>query len=111
MPAGLHARARTRGPEGEAMTDDRQPGAPAPAEPPVADADPVRLLEREWESLVQTPVAARFRDWRRDEPALRRFESAEAALAFLADSRRRKGEDELLLALLRIARDDRLAGR
>jgi DNA-directed RNA polymerase specialized sigma24 family protein len=76
-----------------------------------ARPDPVRQLEQEWHSLLRTTLRTGFVRWQPSEPALARFASAESLLAFLHDERRRGGEDALLLALLRLATEERLAGR
>jgi hypothetical protein len=66
-------------------------------------------LEREWPSLSSGALAEALPGWRRAEPALARFASPASVLSFL---RRSSGEsDPVLLALLRLAADDPLAGR
>ena len=67
-------------------------------------------LEREWQALAPGAVAEALPRWRAQQPALRRFASPQQLLRFLHAAR--SGEtDAPLLALLSLARRDRLAGR
>lgn len=76
------------------------------------DSVPLVALEREWKSLVQGRLADELRRWRLREPALSRFESPQRVLAFLWDWKASASEkDCVLLALLRLARTEELAGR
>jgi DNA-directed RNA polymerase specialized sigma24 family protein len=76
------------------------------------DAVPLARLERDWSrERASARLEARFRAWKELEPALMAFAGPDALLRFL----RRPGpgvrKDAALLALLRRARDEPLAGR
>lgn len=71
---------------------------------------PVCQLEQEWPYLESTTIAGALPRWRSQRRELERFDSPRGLLRFLNGSR--PGEtDGPLLALLALARIDRLAGR
>lgn len=71
---------------------------------------PVCQLEQEWPYLESTTLAGALPPWRSQRRELERFDSPRGLLRFLNSSR--PGEtDGPLLALLALARIDRLAGR
>ncbi len=75
-------------------------------------ADVVASLERDWRrEIAGASVAWHFQRWREREPVLRRFGDPRALVRFLRASAAGERQDELLLALLRCARDDPLAAR
>lgn len=67
-------------------------------------------LDCEWPLLARREVAARVAGWRVTQPSLARFESPSQLLAFLHAAPASE-TDAALLALLTLARRDRLAGR
>jgi DNA-directed RNA polymerase specialized sigma24 family protein len=76
------------------------------------DAVPLTRLERDWSrERASAQLATRFGSWKELEPALMPFAGPDALLRFL----RRRGvgvdKDAVLLALLRRARHEPLAGR
>jgi DNA-directed RNA polymerase specialized sigma24 family protein len=71
--------------------------------------DPILQLEGEWPSLSRGALAEALPGWRGREPALARFESPACVLASLR--RGSSANDATLLALLRLASSDPLAGR
>jgi DNA-directed RNA polymerase specialized sigma24 family protein len=76
--------------------------------------DPVPLVElqREWETLASGRLRLELRGWAAQEAALARFDSPDRIVEFLWDKRAAPIEkDGVLLALLRIARTEALAGR
>jgi hypothetical protein len=76
---------------------------------------PIALLEREWRTLRHRIPASTYRRWVSVQPVLARFSGVAALVRFLQDEQPTAGEarakDELLCALLALARDDLLAGR
>ena len=72
--------------------------------------DVAHKLDCEWPHLASGRVAEVFPRWRRQQPQLRRFRSPHNLLAFL-HSAPAEQTDGPLLALLTLARTDRLAGR
>ena len=74
-----------------------------------ARTDVVEALEREWPHLLPS-LNARFPAWRMREPVVAAFPTAPLLLRALRSQRDRLLEDAILLALLREARQDRLAG-
>ena len=76
------------------------------------DAGPLAGWEREWDALAGGRLRAALRRWEGSEPLLARFEDPGRLVAFLWDERGSSAEkDGVLLALLRLARVDPLAGR
>lgn len=67
-------------------------------------------LDREWSLLARGEVARLLPRWRERQPALRAFSSPRDLLEFLHAAPADR-TDEPLLALLALARDERLAGR
>jgi DNA-directed RNA polymerase specialized sigma24 family protein len=67
-------------------------------------------LDREWSRLARTEIARVLPRWHERQPQLRRFSSARDLLAFLHTAPAEQ-TDAPLLALLELARDDKLAGR
>jgi DNA-directed RNA polymerase specialized sigma24 family protein len=67
-------------------------------------------LDREWLQLAPTEIARVLPRWHKHQPQLRRFCSARDLLAFLHTASGAQ-TDAPLLALLALARDDKLAGR
>jgi len=74
------------------------------------DAVPLERLEREWATLA-TRLRSELRRWRASEPALARHPSAQALIGLLHGHASYASKDELLIALLRLARSEPLAGR
>jgi len=74
------------------------------------DGVPLERLEREWTSLA-TGLRSELRRWRASEPALARHPSAQALIRLLQGHASYARKDELLAALLRLARSEPLAGR
>lgn len=74
------------------------------------DGVPLERLEREWTSLAAALRSALGR-WRAGEPALARHPSAQALIRALHGHASYASKDELLGALLRLARSEPLAGR
>lgn len=72
--------------------------------------DVVYQLDREWSLLARREVATALPRWRERQPALRRFSSPRALLEFLHTAPPDR-TDAPLLALLALARAERLAGR
>jgi len=70
----------------------------------------ITQLAEEWPVLEQLLLARALPQWRIRARPLRRFESARRLLRFLHAAAPAQS-DQLLLALLRLAREDRLAGR
>ncbi len=70
----------------------------------------VAQLEREWPILIQRQLASAMAQWRTSDPLLRRFDSPARLLRFL-HSNAPADTDGPLLALLRLAANDPLAGR
>lgn len=70
----------------------------------------VTQLEQEWPLLARRELAQALPAWSVRQPSLSRFDSAPALLGFLHTAPPAE-TDELLSALLALARDDRLAGR
>jgi hypothetical protein len=75
----------------------------------VGDPVPVARLEREWKSLAARLQADRWSAWIAAEPCLRRFAGATHLMAFFRSPL--GGKDQVLAALLRLARSDALAAR
>jgi DNA-directed RNA polymerase specialized sigma24 family protein len=76
------------------------------------DRVPVLALEREWAQLERSLLVGRYREWARDEPALARVSGAGAMVRLLHAAQTSPAEkDEVLCALLRLAREDALAAR
>jgi DNA-directed RNA polymerase specialized sigma24 family protein len=76
--------------------------------------DPVPLvaLEREWEVLARGRLRLELRAWAAHEAVLARFASPDRLIGFLWDKRAASGEkDRVLLALLRVARQESSASR
>jgi hypothetical protein len=77
--------------------------------------DPIDQLERDWQTLRHRIPASTYRRWVCAQPVLARFSGVAALVRFLHDEQPTTGEarakDELLCALLALARDDRVAGR
>lgn len=67
-------------------------------------------LDCEWPLLARREIAARLAGWRLEEPSLARFAGPSQLLVFLHAAPASE-TDAALLALLRLARCDRLAGR
>jgi hypothetical protein len=67
-------------------------------------------LDCEWPLLAHTAVARALPRWHDQQPELRRFASPRQLLLFLHSAPAAQ-TDAILLALLTLARDDRLAGR
>jgi DNA-directed RNA polymerase specialized sigma24 family protein len=76
----------------------------------VAQMDVAAQLDREWSHLAGAGIARELPLWQRREPTLACFATPNALLRFLHSAPGAE-TDEPLLALLRIARRDRLAGR
>jgi DNA-directed RNA polymerase specialized sigma24 family protein len=79
--------------------------------PTIADPVPLRLLEQEWPSLANGALRPALARWRQTEPAFRRIGNPAALLHALDTAGDWKAKDELLLALVRVARRDPLAAR
>ena len=77
---------------------------------PGAKTDVVEALEHEWPQLLPS-LNARLRTWGRREPVFAAFPAAPLLLRALRSQQDHRLEDAILLALLREARQDRLAGR
>ena len=76
------------------------------------DPVPLLALEREWEALSRSRLRLALRAWASCEAALGRFETPDRLIRFLWDRRAAPAEkDAVLLALLRLARMEELAGR
>ena len=75
-----------------------------------AGTDVVEALELEWTTLLPS-LNARLREWAAREPVLAAFPTAPVLLRALRSRRDFALEDAILLALLRWARLNRLAGR
>lgn len=76
--------------------------------------DPVPLvaLGREWEVLARGRLRLELRRWAAHEPSLARLESPDRLIGFLWDKRAASAEkDRVLLALLRLARQEPSASR
>ena len=78
--------------------------------------DPISQLEREWHTLRRRVTPDIYGRWCTRQPALRAFSTVDALVRFLHDdgdaaARERARKDELLAALVALARDDTLAGR
>jgi DNA-directed RNA polymerase specialized sigma24 family protein len=76
----------------------------------VAQMDVAAQLDREWSYLAGAGIARQLPDWQQGEPALACFADPCALLRFLHSATAAE-TDGPLLALLRVARRDRLAGR
>jgi DNA-directed RNA polymerase specialized sigma24 family protein len=76
----------------------------------VAHMDVAAQLDREWTHVAGAGIARQLPDWQRREPTLACFAAPNALLQFLHSAPAAE-TDRPLLALLRIARHDRLAGR
>jgi DNA-directed RNA polymerase specialized sigma24 family protein len=72
--------------------------------------DVAAQLDREWPLLADAGIARQLADWQRREPALVGFTHPTTLLRFLHSAPAAE-TDAVLLALLRTARHDRLAGR
>jgi DNA-directed RNA polymerase specialized sigma24 family protein len=78
----------------------------------VVDPVPLVALEREWAVLASGRLWLALRSWAAHEVALARFQVPDRLIAFLWDRRVPPAEkDAVLLALLRLARTEELAGR
>ncbi len=88
----------------------RRPVLPGEVVRPSQGRDPVCQLEREWLVLEQGAVAAALPGWRERQAPLRRFDSGRRLRSFL-NSACPEETDAPLLALLWLAREERLAGR
>lgn len=78
--------------------------------------DPISQLEREWHTLRLRIGRDVYGRWCARQPALHGFSNVDALVRFLHDdgdaaARERARKDELLGALVALARDDTLAGR
>jgi hypothetical protein len=72
----------------------------------------IDLLEREWRRELAGPAwRSRVRRWGSLEPALRGFNGPTALLRFLGPKTPAHRKDAVLCALLRLAREDRLAAQ
>ncbi|HEY3945607.1 MAG TPA: sigma factor-like helix-turn-helix DNA-binding protein [Solirubrobacteraceae bacterium] len=76
------------------------------------DSVPLVALQREWEVLSRGRLRLELRAWAAHEAALARFESPDRLIGFLLDRRVSPADkDQVLLALLRLARREASAGR
>jgi DNA-directed RNA polymerase specialized sigma24 family protein len=75
------------------------------------DTDPVDQLEADWERDAKRRVRGRLRHWRLVEPALARFANGDELLGMLHGPAHATDKDKVLLALVRLARSEQLAGR
>jgi DNA-directed RNA polymerase specialized sigma24 family protein len=75
------------------------------------EVDPVAQLEVDWERDARRRVRARLRRWRAVEPTLARFSNGDELLAMLHGPAGASEKDGVMLALVRLARSEQLAGR
>ena len=72
---------------------------------------PLAALEAEWRALVRGVLGAKFRAWRAEDAALKRFGGPDAVISFLHRREPPDAKDAVLLALLVRAPEEQLAGR
>jgi DNA-directed RNA polymerase specialized sigma24 family protein len=89
-------------------TDSSEPDRLATAS--LAYSDPAGRLDREWPSLEHGPIFQALPDWRTREATIRPFPNGQQLLNHLHTNPPER-TDQPLLALLRLARVDRLAAR
>ena len=75
------------------------------------NVDPVEQLDSEWRRLTRGPLQERMLVWAAADPALAAFPDPASLLRFLHGPSRGQDKDEVLAALLVLARQEPLAGR